>query len=94
MRRLPGIQIPTGARAPSIRLAYWPVAAFVVASCLLVPPKKRQRARTALPGGSYALRAHDSVLAFAKIIARERRGFRRDGTSRLSTCSPLPRYGV
>ena len=33
MRRLPGIQIPTGARALSIRLANWPVAAFVVASC-------------------------------------------------------------
>lgn len=32
-RRLPGIQIPTGARALSIRLASWPVAAFVVASC-------------------------------------------------------------
>jgi hypothetical protein len=69
VRGLPGTQIPAAACGLPIRLANRPVAAFVVASMLRRQPK-RQRVRTALPGGNNSHRANAPVFAFAKTIAQ------------------------
>jgi len=91
-RGLPGIQIPAAREAYSIRLACRPVVAFVAAyvpSC----QRGRRRVRTALPGAQAVHHASPHVFAFAKTSAQQRRGFRLT-CRRLSTCNPLPHYGV
>jgi len=64
-----GIQIPIRRTALSIRLAKRPVAAFVVAFLSWCHPR-RQRVRTALPGGTACVMHAASVFACAKNIAR------------------------
>ena len=91
-RRLTGRQIPPDAPAPSIRLALWPVATFVVAVCLGATQDANEPGLPC-PAQNFDVMPKLSVLAFAKSIAQAPGGFRRQ-LARLSTDCPLPRYGV
>lgn len=83
---------PVSRTGLSIRLAYWPVATFVVAQCLGATQDANE---TGLPCPA---RARASCTRFLSLPSQrsspETSGGFRHQIDRLSTCSPLPHYGV
>jgi len=91
-RGLPGIQIPAAACSLSIRLACRPVAAFVVVQC---PGATQNANESGLPCPAESI----CVMPMIPSLPSQRPSPKvawgsRPIRHRLSTCSPLPHYGV